>query len=286
MEMKFKFLLVVSFFVLGFTLLGINDVKAVAPCSVAEESCMKTVADPTSSTGFRNPPGFECTFRNVCPGGAGTACCKPVAATTATTSATTPAANGGNGANINTTASDCPPCDANNPGAFCNPLRFCSVESFLTNVLVTLRQIIVLLSLVFVVIGALFYVTSAGDSGRIETAKKAISASMIGLALGIAAPSFLKEVGGVLGWGSVNNAAVAAAPTLSAIATNVLSFLLSILGVLAMIMLVIGSVMYLTSAGDEDRIDTGKKIFKYALFGVIMAMASLVLVKQIALFFV
>lgn len=180
----------------------------------------------------------------------------------------------------------CTPCNAANPAAFCNPLRFCSVEEFLTNVLVTMRQIIVLLSLVFIVIGALIYVTSAGNSGQTELAKKAISASIIGLAIGIAAPSFLKEIGSILGWQGTNSKEVANALTLSQIATNVLTFLLSILGVISMIMLMIGSFMYLTSAGDEDRIDTGKKIFKYSLLGIIIAMSSMVIVKQIALFLV
>jgi len=136
------------------------------------------------------------------------------------------------------------------------------------------------------VIGALLYITSAGESGRIETAKKAISASLIGLAIGIAAPSFLKEIGDILRWNAnVNSSAVSSAPTLSAIAANVLTFLLSILGTIALIMLIVSSMMYLTAAGDEERIDKGKNMFKYSLIGIIIAMASLAVVKQIATFF-
>jgi hypothetical protein len=170
---------------------------------------------------------------------------------------------------------------------FVNPLLFDNVQQLLGSVLATMRQIIVLLALVFLVIGALIYITSAGESGQIETAKKAITASMIGLAIGIAAPSFLQEIGTILGWqSSVDNTALGTPLTLSVIAANVLTFLLSILGTIALIMLIVGSMMYLTSAGDEDRIDMGKKMFKYSLLGVVIAMASLVLVKQIAAFFV
>jgi hypothetical protein len=50
-------------------------------------------------------------------------------------------------------------------------------------------------------------------------------------------------------------------------------------------MLVIGAIMYLTSAGDEDRIDKGKEIFKYSLIGVVLAMSAMILVTQIAKFF-
>lgn len=166
-----------------------------------------------------------------------------------------------------------------------NPVQYDTVEEFLGRILTRARQIIVVLSLVFILIGAIMYITSAGSPGMVEQAKKAITAALIGLAIGIAAPSFLKEIGTILGWQGVNNSDVSNAPTLSAIAMNVLNFLLGILGVLAMIMMVIGGIMYLTSAGDEDRIDRGKKIFTYSLIGIVVAMSSLVVVKQIARFF-
>jgi len=166
-----------------------------------------------------------------------------------------------------------------------NPVEYDTVEEFLSRVLTRARQIIVVLSLVFILIGAIMYITSAGSPGMVEQAKKAITSSLIGLAIGIAAPSFLKEIGTILGWQRVNNSDVIGALTLSAIAMNVLNFLLGILGVLAMVMLVIGGIMYLTSAGDEDRIDKGKKIFTYSIIGIIVAMSSLVVVKQIAKFF-
>ena len=159
------------------------------------------------------------------------------------------------------------------------------MEDVLNSLLGTLRGIIVILSLVFIVIGAVLYITSAGDEGRMKTAKGAITAAMIGLAIGIAAPSFLKEIGNVLGWGAVNSGAVAGAKTLSEIARNVLDFLLSIVGILAIIMLVVGGIMYLTAAGNEDQIDTGKKIVKWSIVGIAVALASLVIVSQIAALF-
>ncbi|MDP3956900.1 MAG: pilin [bacterium] len=169
---------------------------------------------------------------------------------------------------------------------FTNPLRFDTVEEVLTSILGTLQGIIVILALVFLVIGAVLYILSAGNDDRMKTAKNCILAAMIGLAIGIAAPSFLKEIGNVLGWGAVNSGAVAGALTLSQIARNVLNFLLSIVGILGIIMLVIGGIMYLTAAGSEERIETGKKIVVYAIIGIVVALAALVIVSQIAAFFV
>ena len=165
---------------------------------------------------------------------------------------------------------------------FTNPLAFNTVEEVLNSILGTLRGIIVVLALVFIVIGAVLYVTSAGNDKQMETAKSAITAAMIGLAIGIAAPSFLKEIGNILGWGPVNSSPVAGAQTLTQIATNVLNFLLSIVGILSIIMLIVGAIMYLTAAGDEDRIDTGKDIVKYSIIGITIAFAAMVIVGQIA----
>lgn len=166
-----------------------------------------------------------------------------------------------------------------------NPLELNTVEDVLDSVLGSLQAIIAILSIIFIVIGGILYITAAGDEGRIRTAKGAITAAMVGLALGIGAPSFLKQIGEVLGWGAIDSGPVADAETLAGIATNVLNFLLSIVGVIGIIMLVIGGLMYLTAAGDEDRINTGKKIVNYSIIGISVALAALVIVTQIAKFF-
>jgi hypothetical protein len=70
--------------------------------------------------------------------------------------------------------------------------------------------------------------------------------------------------------------------TIAEIARNALDFLLSIFGTLAIIMLVVGGTMYLSSAGDEGRIDTAKNIVKWAIVGIGVAFAALVIVDQVA----
>lgn len=166
-----------------------------------------------------------------------------------------------------------------------NPLGFTTVDKLLEKILGFLQTFIVILALIFIVIGAFLYITSGGDTGRAETAKKCITAALIGLAIGIAAPAFLRQISDILGWSAASPpAGVGTSLSVIEIATNILNFLLSVVGVVALIMLVVGAFMYLTAAGDEDRIDTGKKITKYSIIGITIALASLVLVKQLALF--
>jgi hypothetical protein len=167
------------------------------------------------------------------------------------------------------------------PIEFSNPLEYKTVEELATNILSTLRSIIVVLSIIFIVLGGIFYITSAGNDERMKIAKGSIFASMIGLAIGIAAPSFLKEISSILGWNATSSE-LSSSLSLTQISLNFLNFLLAIVGVLAIIMLVAGGIMYLTSAGDEDRIKTAKNIVLYSIIGISVSLAALVIVKQIA----
>lgn len=168
-----------------------------------------------------------------------------------------------------------------------NPLKYSTVQQVLMALLYALQGVIVVLSLVFIVIGAVLYITSGGNQGRVTMAKTAITAALIGLAIGILAPTFLKEIATVLGWNSTASlpSEVSSARSAADILLSVLNFLLGIVGVLSIIMLVVGGGMFLTAAGSQDRITTGKKIVTYALLGVVVALASLVIVRQLATFF-
>lgn len=169
-----------------------------------------------------------------------------------------------------------------NAQTFTNPLAFNSVQDVLNNVFYNLTGIIGVLAMVFIVIGAFFILTSAGNPEQMTRGKNTIAMALVGLALGVGAPSFLKEIASAIGWA---NAPTSNALTLSEISLNVLTFLLGLAGTVAIIMLVIGGVMYLTAAGDESRIDKGKSIFKNSMIGIVIIFASMILVQQVAKFF-
>ena len=249
---------------------GAQKTLAANPCP-APEFC-KDVSYNAAKNEFIEPDGFACESRALCQNEPTyQVCCKPNTGSTATTKPGKPA------------GTTVPPASTNVGTNFTNPLQFTTVEGFLGGILSAIQKIIVVLALVFIVIGAVMILTSAGNSGMVENGKKAITMALVGFAIGIAAPSLLKELSILVGWGGAG--AVASALTLSEIAVRVLNFLLGTMGIVALVMMVIGAIMYLTSAGDEDMIDRGKDIFKYSLIGVIMAMVSMVLVTQIAQFF-
>jgi len=178
--------------------------------------------------------------------------------------------------------------NSNNSGGntstkFDNPVGVSTVKEVLQKLLTNLQSIIAFIAVIFIIIGGILYMTSAGDEKRITRAKACWTGAVIGLAIALAAPSFLTEILNILGKGqgsSVDTSGLTG-PSLKTIVTNILNLLLSVVGIIAIISLVAGGGMYMTAYGDEKRIDTAKKIVTYSVIGIVVALGALVIVKQV-----
>lgn len=80
--------------------------------------------------------------------------------------------------------------------------------------------------------------------------------------------------------GSITNA-----PRITHILFNVLQFLLSIAGIVAIIALVFSGIFYLTSGGDEKRIASAKHAALWSVVGIAVVLSALVIVSQLVEFF-
>jgi len=160
---------------------------------------------------------------------------------------------------------------------FVNPLKYKNVNEVANGILSSLKNIVAVLAVIFIVIGGLMYIFSAGEEKKIETAKKIITGAVIGFVIVLVAPTLLQEIGTVLQWKDNTTGET----SLATIAKNILTALLSISGTIAIIFLVIGGLTYITAYGDEKRIESGKKIITYAIIGIALIMGALVIVNQI-----
>lgn len=79
---------------------------------------------------------------------------------------------------------------------------------------------------------------------------------------------------------------ISSAPTFQEVGINVLNFLLSIMGIIAIIMSVVSGVLYFFSGGDEKRIKIAKKSIKYGIIGILLALSGVIIVRTIAGFLV
>jgi len=168
---------------------------------------------------------------------------------------------------------------------FKNPIAFKTVSELLNSILDHLLGIIAIIAVIFIIIGGVMYMMSGGSETMITRAKKTWTGAVIGFAIALASPTFLKEIQKILGGNGTNGNAqqwVSNALTIKQIAVNVLNLLLSVIGIVAIIALVIGGGMYLTAYGNEKKIDTGKRITTYAIIGIAVSLAALVIVHQVA----
>lgn len=60
-----------------------------------------------------------------------------------------------------------------------------------------------------------------------------------------------------------------------------LNFFLGFLGLLAVVMVIYGGILYITGAGEQDKLDKGKKIIMYAVVGIVIILLAFALVNTI-----
>ena len=60
-----------------------------------------------------------------------------------------------------------------------------------------------------------------------------------------------------------------------------LNFFLGFLGLISVIMIIYGGILYVTAAGEQERVDKGKKIIMYAIVGIVIILLAFALVNTI-----
>lgn len=87
---------------------------------------------------------------------------------------------------------------------------------------------------------------------------------------------FLWLVPGIASAGVISNA-----PNLSNVLLNVLDFVLSIVGIVAILSLALSGVLYLMSGGDSSQAKTAKQYAVASVIGLLIALGALIIVRQI-----
>ena len=66
-----------------------------------------------------------------------------------------------------------------------------------------------------------------------------------------------------------------------ALALKIVNFFLGFLGLLAVIMVIYGGFLYVTSAGNQEKVDSAKKILLYSVIGIVIIIISFALVNTL-----
>jgi hypothetical protein len=62
---------------------------------------------------------------------------------------------------------------------------------------------------------------------------------------------------------------------------TIINYFLGFLGVLAVLMVIYGGVLYITASGDPQKADKGKKIIMYAIIGIVIILLSFALINTV-----
>ena len=65
------------------------------------------------------------------------------------------------------------------------------------------------------------------------------------------------------------------------LAKTFLDFFLGFLGFIAVVMIIYGGILYVTAAGEQDKVDKGKKIIMYAIVGIVIILLSYAIVSTV-----
>ncbi len=170
--------------------------------------------------------------------------------------------------------------------SFGNPGTTGTATGLFEAILGGILNIIAVLGVLFIVIGGISYLIGASSSNEnlIGTGKKIILGAILGLILGLSGPTLIQEIKTIFLDGDPLPTNLDEAPSLTDIATNTLSFLLSIIGIVAIISLVVNGILYLTTGGDSSRAEKIKTNIKFSILGFLIAGSALILVKQIVWF--
>ena len=65
------------------------------------------------------------------------------------------------------------------------------------------------------------------------------------------------------------------------LALTIVNFFLTFLGLIAVVMIIYGGFLYVTAAGNQEKIESAKKIIMYAIIGIVVILLSFAIVNTI-----
>jgi hypothetical protein len=141
-------------------------------------------------------------------------------------------------------------------------------------------QVILALAVFFIILGAFFYVASAGNEDRISQGKQMIFGSFIAIAIvifsGVLIRTLHRPAEGTTGYLSdVPN-----------VINNASNILVGLIGAFTVLMLIYGGLMYITARGDSEKINKAHSALRYAVYGLIIGVLAYGLVNTVLNYFI
>ena len=129
-------------------------------------------------------------------------------------------------------------------------------------------KVIIAFAIFFIVLGAFYYIASAGNEEKIEEGKEMIYGSLIAIAIVLLSGVLIRLL---------HQPAQGVGSTLSEIPIvigNATNILISLIGAFSFLMLAYAGFMYLTGKGQQSRISKAHRAFGFSIYGLIIGVLS------------
>lgn len=141
-------------------------------------------------------------------------------------------------------------------------------------------QVIIVLAVLLIVLGAFFYISSAGDEEKIKQGKEMIFGSFMAIVIVIFSGVLIR---------TLHKPAEGTTGTLSDIPNvinNATNILVSVIGAFTVFMIVYSGLMYVTARGNADKIEKATRSLHYATYGLVIGVLSYTLVNSVVDYFI
>jgi hypothetical protein len=140
-------------------------------------------------------------------------------------------------------------------------------------------QVIIGLAVLFIVVGAFFYVASMGNEERVSQGKQMIFGSLIAVAIvifsGVLVRTLHTPTQGTSGY-------LSDVPTVIQNATNIL---VGSIGAFAVLMMIYAGFLYVTAQGETEKITKATSALRYSIIGLITGALAYVIVNNVVNYF-
>lgn len=122
----------------------------------------------------------------------------------------------------------------------------------------------------FVLYGGFLFLTGGNNPSQIEKARKTLLNAVIGLVIAIAAVAIVNLIFSIVGPVSTVNGIDLPTQSADELLKNGLNLAYGIAGILAVVVIILGGLTYVTSAGNSTSVTKAKNTILYAVVGLIV----------------
>lgn len=163
-----------------------------------------------------------------------------------------------------------------------NPLKVNSFTELVKGFLTQVQAIVGWLAVIMIVVGGIVYMTALGRSSQVELGKKILTFALLGFILAVAAPSILKEIFDLASSGKgTGTDVIKEAKPIKDVMVSVMKGIIALVGIISTIAFVITGFQFIAAGGDSGRADKARKGLIYAIIGVAVSGAALVILRQV-----